>query len=326
MCMFAWPGMSVITSSQPRESSDTVTLVFIGDVMMHSRQLEYDYTTFLEPIRPMLDKADIAVANMEFTLAGEPYSGYPAFSAPDGYAEYVADCGVDVFLVANNHILDKGQSGLERTLSIYSRMGKMPEILDTKGIRIGIVNFTYGTNCARTPSCPIRYMQRDSVAADISRLRAAGADALIAFPHWGTEYETRHSAEQEEWAQWMADKGVDCILGAHPHVVQDTSHVVSAAGKKVPVVYSVGNAVSNMSAKNTRLELLVTLRIARDEQGSVSVCEPELTWLWCALPGTLSDTYQTIPIKDYYGEKELWITPSDYDNMIQTLNRYEKDN
>ena len=87
---------------------DTLSMVFIGDVMMHAKQLEYNFRTFLEPVRSRLEAADVAVANMEFTLAGEPYSGYPAFSAPDGYAEYLADCGVDVFLMANNHILDKG--------------------------------------------------------------------------------------------------------------------------------------------------------------------------------------------------------------------------
>ncbi len=59
---------------------------------------------------------------MEFTLAGRPYTGYPCFSAPDCYAEAIAESGVDIFLTANNHILDKGREGIERTLGIYTRM------------------------------------------------------------------------------------------------------------------------------------------------------------------------------------------------------------
>ena len=95
---------------------DTVSMFVIGDVMLHSKQMEYPYTQFLAGIKRLMQSADVTVANMEFTLAGEPYTGYPEFSAPDEYATYAADCGVNVFLTANNHIMDKGRAGLERTL------------------------------------------------------------------------------------------------------------------------------------------------------------------------------------------------------------------
>ena len=61
---------------------DTLTLTVIGDIMLHSRQMEYPYGPFLAGVAPRLRKADFAIGNMEFTLGGEPYSGYPAFSAP----------------------------------------------------------------------------------------------------------------------------------------------------------------------------------------------------------------------------------------------------
>ena len=311
---------------------DTVEMVFIGDVMMHARQLEYDYTDFLEPLRPLLSQADIAVANMEFTLAGKPYSGYPAFSAPDGYATYVKDLGVDVFLTANNHITDKGENGLRRTLHIYDSLRVRhtgtgleertfhrdnPLMLYCKGLRIALVNFTYGTNTATAYEWPsVSLMDKDEVSRQVSRARELGADIVIAVPHWGTEYSLRHSREQEHWAQWLEEKGVDAIIGAHPHVVQDTTSIGA-----VPVIYSMGNAVSNMSAENTRLELAVTLKIAVDRHRKASVLTPELTFLWCTLPGKLTDGYQTIPVKKYLGHREMWISPSDYDNMVTTYRR-----
>ena len=101
------------------EYCDTISMVFIGDVMMHTKQLSYDHSGFLSEIAPLLSDADVAVAGMEFTLAGKPYTGYPAFSAPDSYLQSIKDAGVDVLLAANNHILDKGAAGLERTLGIY---------------------------------------------------------------------------------------------------------------------------------------------------------------------------------------------------------------
>ena len=69
------------------DAPDTLEIMVIGDVMMHSKQLQHDHRTFLREIAPALRKADFAIANMEFPLAGEPYSGYPVFSTPDWYAE-----------------------------------------------------------------------------------------------------------------------------------------------------------------------------------------------------------------------------------------------
>ena len=311
---------------------DTVEMVFIGDVMMHARQLDYDYRNFLEPLRPLLSTSDIAVANMEFTLAGKPYSGYPAFSAPDGYAAYVKDLGVDVFLTANNHIADKGERGLRRTLQIYdslrirhtgtglderSYLRDNPLMLYCKGLRIALVNFTYGTNSGTSYQWPaVSLMDKDEVSRQVRRARELGADIVIALPHWGTEYSLTHSKEQEQWARWLAGEGVDAVIGAHPHVVQDTTSIGA-----VPVIYSMGNAVSNMSAENTRLELAVTLRIAVDTHRRASVLDPGLTFLWCTLPGKLTDGYQTVPVKEYLGKRDLWKVPSDYDNMVTTYRR-----
>ena len=94
-------------------------------MMMHSAQIKtackdadtYDFSTYFQHLESRIKNADIAIANMEYTLAGQPYSGYPAFSAPDSYASYLAELGFDVFLAANNHIFDKGASGAERTIS-----------------------------------------------------------------------------------------------------------------------------------------------------------------------------------------------------------------
>lgn len=329
------------------ETTDTVSVTFIGDVMMHAKQLGYDYRGFFSELGEITRDADISIANMEFTLAGKPYSGYPAFSAPEGYADYAADCGIDVFLTANNHILDKGRTGLKRTLKIYEAMKDScgihytgtaldhaadttmnPLIIVGKGVRIALVNFTYGTNSDCEGEWPsVRLMDKEGVAGMIGRAKSRGADFIIALPHWGTEYKLRHSREQEEWAEWLADQDVDLIVGAHPHVVQDTTHIDG-----VPVIYSMGNAVSNMSADNTRLELAVRARFISRPDGTKDMMEPELVFLWCSLPGYLKDNYTTIPVKDYIGRRDEWLQPSDYDNMTATLKRvkeatgiYEKD-
>lgn len=305
-------------------------MTFIGDVMMHSAQLRYDSSAFLAELEPLFAGADISVANAEFTMAGPPYTGYPAFSSPDDYAANVAGNGVDVLLTANNHILDKGSAGMRRTLDLlpvpFTGSGRdssefaslNPLVLCCKGLRIALVNFTYGTNLGATAEWPlVNRMNRDRIRAQIARARRVGADFVIALPHWGVEYRLNPCEEQVAWAEFLVENGVDAIIGGHPHVVQDTTFM-----KGVPVVYSMGNAVSNMSAPNTRLALAVVLRMTSERPfGRKELLRPELHFLWCTLPGRLTQGYCTIEVDRYLDKRNLWINPSDWDEMVGTLER-----
>lgn len=325
---------------------DTLEICFMGDMMMHAEQLKtalrkdgsYDFSTYFRLIEDRIKDADIAVANMEYTLAGEPYAGYPCFSAPDSYAHYLADCGFDVFLAANNHILDKGSEGAARTADIYrkleqekgirftglasdeeERQNRYPLFIRRKGICVSMVNFTYGTNLGYTAHWPkTNYMgNRTEIlnALDDSQK----ADIVIALPHWGPEYILTHSESQEKTAGWLIDNGADIIIGGHPHVVQDTTSIDGT-----PVIYSLGNAISNMSAANTQLGLMAILKIVRHWNGDITMLKPELTWLWCSRPGGYADGYFVIPVEDYLGRKDEWKGAWDYDKMKTTYERVRK--
>ena len=113
-------------------------------------------------------------------------------------------------------------------------------------------------------------------------------------------------------------EGVDAIVGSHPHVVQDTTHI-----KGVPVIYSLGNAISNMSIINSRLGLAATLRFVCDPlTGEKRMLEPELRFLWCTLPERLlPDSYASLFVKEWASRRSDWLTPSDFDNMIETWKR-----
>lgn len=317
-----------------REDVDTVSLFIIGDVMCHSPQLPYDPYMFFEDIADEMAAADFGIANMEFTLAGKPYTGYPCFSAPDTFAEMMGAIGTDVFLMANNHIYDKGASGLSRTLSIYRSMADSvsftgaagsekefrnvcPLILRHHGIRLAVVNFTYALNGPRQKGWPnTAYMDRNDLEKTMKTARE-NSDFVLVMPHWGEEYHLRHSVSQQEWAEWLVEQGADAIVGAHPHVVQDTTHISG-----VPVIYSVGNAVSNMSKENTRVELAVKLRfIVNRTTGECRVDKPEILPMWCTLPGKLAKGYKTIFIEKWTGRRNAWSDPSDYDNMVASWRR-----
>lgn len=285
---------------------DTVRVMFVGDIMMHKAQITADYKSFLKPIAPAMKAADICVGNLEFTLAGKPYSGYPAFSTPDDFATHLAvDCGIDVFLTANNHILDKGNRGIKRTLERYGHLrdslgilytGSATDSLDLsrnnplflvrKGIRIALVNFTYGTNVAASAPWPkVNTMDSLEIKTSIEKARSKGADYIVALPHWGIEYETEHSTQQEYWARRMIAWGADAIVGTHPHVVQDYSQIDGKA-----IFYSLGNLVSNMTKTITKRGMVVSLIFVRDKiTGEKRMLEPQIQYTWCTIPGNLVD-------------------------------------
>ena len=320
----------------------------VGDIMMHGKQIEnthrggseYDFSSFFHLIEDEIMGADIAIGNMEFTLGGKPYTGYPSFSAPDGFEEYLADCGFNVFLAANNHIFDKSAAGAERTLEKYRNLqadrniwftglaGSQEELKQTtpliirvKGVTIALINFTYGTNQGCGKNWPkTNYLNdNNSFEEAFTKAKEAEADHIIALPHWGTEYTLKHSKTQERLAALMSDLGADAVIGTHPHVVQDIQTV-----KGVPVAYSLGNAVSNMSATNTQLELMATIRIVRDHYGDSYMLPITFTYLWCSLPGGFNDSYTVIPVEEYLDRKEEWHGKWDHEKMVSTYNRIKK--
>ncbi|GHV58917.1 capsular polysaccharide biosynthesis protein [Bacteroidia bacterium] len=270
LCLF----MGLLTLI-PTIKAQQVTLLFAGDAMQHQAQLDnacregsYDYSTYFQHLTEAVSCADIAVVNLETTLGGKPYKGYPMFSSPDEYAIALKDAGFDVFLNANNHILDRFSRGLHRTLDVLDSLNvkhtgvfrnleerekTYPLLMEANDIRIAFLNYTYGTNGMK-PAFPdiVNYINPLHIRQDIQRAKFLKADIIIANMHWGTEYQLRQSWEQEKTARFLIEEGVDIVMGSHPHVVQPAQVITDSTGRiSNVIVYSLGNFVSGMTAVNT---------------------------------------------------------------------------
>ena len=193
------------------------------------------------------------------------------------------------------------------------------------------INFTYGTNSRLKEEFPkVHRTDTAEIALAIRAAKESGADFIIALPHWGNEYVLKHSASQGRLARWLAEKGCDAVVGAHPHVLQDIETLTVARDngigtRQVPVVYSLGNFISNMSAPHTQVGMMVTLRFTKDRLGDRSMLDPALTLTWCSRPGHLTKGYTTIPVKEYVGRRDQWLNPWDYDKMTASYNRVKKE-
>lgn len=310
-------------------SVDTATVWVVGDIISHwavQKSAErYGYSTFFKYVEKDLAGADVAIGNMEFPLAGPPYTGYPFFSGSDQFARYLRDVGFDVLLTANNHMLDKGSEGLQRTISALERMNisytgiaadakadtlKNPLFVPVKGVTLALVNFTYGTNCAADSRWPkVLRLNRKALTPVLRRARE-GADFVLVFPHWGEEYRLRHNDRQEEMARWLVEQGADAIIGGHPHVVQDYQEIDG-----VPVIYSLGNALSNQNDLPARLEAAATFKIVIPDGEKPQLLKPSFTYLWCTKPGMVEDSYAVVPVTL---PADCWRVPKDYENMLKT--------
>lgn len=253
-------------------SAQQLKLIFAGDIMGHDTQIEsakaqgngsYDYSSCFEQIEPFISSADIAIGNLEVTLAGPPYKGYPAFSSPDELAMELKEVGFDIMVHANNHAIDRRKRGLERTLKVLDSLGiihsgvfkdghdrarQYPLIVEKNGIRLALLNYTYGTNGIKvTAPNIVNYIDTSQIKKDLAKAASAEPDFTIALMHWGNEYERKENSKQRALGELLFDNGVDAIIGSHPHVVQP---IKMERGSHL-VVYSMGNMISNQRKRYT---------------------------------------------------------------------------
>ncbi|MDE7010815.1 MAG: CapA family protein [Oscillospiraceae bacterium] len=280
----------------------TATLAVCGDAMSHMPVTndawdgeKYDYVRVMSGAKSRVEAADYAVVNLETTFAGGPkYSGYPAFNSPDGMAQGLKDLGFDLCLTANNHSLDKGWSGLSRTLDVLDETGlahvgtsRSQEerdanlvVADVGGISVAFLGYTYGTNGIPVPKdhpycinvfntdylSGLRELDRDRLAADLEQAKAADADLIAVMIHWGVEYQTKQNAYQEEVADFLFANGADIILGGHSHVPQPMELRTLEDGRQGFVCYSLGNFISSQNDEYTDTTAVLTLELTRDNE------------------------------------------------------------
>ncbi len=275
------------------DSVSEITLGFAGDLMCHTPQMtnaklpdgSYDFNPSFAEIKSALSAPDIMIGNLELTTAGskKPYGGYPAFNTPDEYITAISNAGFDFLVTSNNHSMDTGEEGLQRTLKKVRETGMGStgtfdsqrdhdsiRVLNKNGISIAILNYTYGTNGAY-PSANHKYMlnvsDSASVGAEVRRARAMNPDILVVIYHWGIENIAEPNAKQDSMFHWAADFGADLVIGAHPHVVGPVDHFKTKNNASLDsgvVAWSLGNFVSNQYWRYSDAGLILNVTIEKN--------------------------------------------------------------
>jgi poly-gamma-glutamate capsule biosynthesis protein CapA/YwtB (metallophosphatase superfamily) len=273
-----------VSSPKPSETASVpekreATLLAVGDIMAHMPQLpayyksatkSYLFTPWFDQVKPILRQGDWVIGNLETPIAGRDlkYTGFPRFNAPYELTEAVADAGVQLVSTANNHAMDRGIPGVERTLANVRKAGLIPVgtaasiqernriiMEERNGIRMGFLAYTYGINGIPVPkdkAFAVNIIDLAAIKEDIDRLRYADADVVTVSLHFGDEYQRLPNENQTRIAREVIKAGADIILGSHSHVVQPFEEIKIPAAesddgtaRRGIVIYSMGNFISN---------------------------------------------------------------------------------
>ena len=312
--------------------TDSIRLIFVGDVMGHETQLIgawseggdscYNFAPVFQWVKDYISSADLAIANFEVTLAGEPYTGYPTFSSPLSLAVALQDAGFNMLLTANNHILDRGVKGLEKTIDALDYLGIVhtgsfkdslrwktdyPLIIEEKGFRLAFLNYTYSTNMSRAKQpIIVNYLDTTRIIADLARCNEIDVDFIIACVHWGDEYKNNENREQRQIADFLAQNGCNLIVGSHPHVVQPMKKIAGNATDSVLVAFSLGNFVSNQRWRYSDGGIMLDVTLTKTN-GITKLNSYHYEPFWVRrYPEKGVQVYRIIPVIDYLNNPDRY--------------------
>lgn len=293
------------SAKQNDDTDNSVSIVMAGDMLMHmpvnrsgiKSDGDIDFSHLFTYTERYIKDADIAIVNQEVMLGGVELgiSGYPMFNTYYEVGDALVDAGFDVVLHATNHTMDRGKEGLLNCISyweenhpsvtylgIQDTAQEQDEIFVTeqKGIKIAILNYTYGLNGLPMPDdmpYAVNLMDKEKMAKDIAKAKEL-ADFIVVCPHWGTEYVLKASSYQKEYAQFFLENGVDLVIGAHPHVIEPIEMLSDENGNEMLVYYSLGNYVNSTASEEKdigkrMLGAIAEIKIIRDDSGDVVIDE-----------------------------------------------------
>jgi poly-gamma-glutamate synthesis protein (capsule biosynthesis protein) len=217
-------------------------------------------------MRELIAGADLAIANFENPAPNRfrYHTSGTSFTADPALIEGLANAGIDWVSLANNHIGDAGRTGILETIDNLAKFGiasggagrnsraaRRPTILEAGGIKIGILGYdTIAPVYRAGPEKPgSASLSAEIVAQDVQKARDAGAEVVIVFPHWGTEYDPTPFKGQQDLARASIDGGADLVIGNHAHWA---GAMEVYDGK--PIWYALGNFVFDQTWSEPTME------------------------------------------------------------------------
>lgn len=327
----------------------------------HANYNGYDFKPMITYIKEIVQNYDIAYYNQETILGGTELglSDYPTFNSPYETGDAMIDAGFNLVSLATNHTMDRGKKAVENSCKYWSEKTDVLtsgsycsqeekdaiKIKEVNNITYTMLNYTYGTNGMpvsddylvnvwptdtdriNNPETDTKYQQyKEQVKKDIEKVRDK-VDVLIVAMHWGVEYTHTPTKYEEDMANFLAEQGVNIIIGTHPHVIQPVTFIGDTL-----VIYSLGNFISAQyqnqgTCTNYKCTtgLMTNLKIEKTVKGkekTIKITNVENELIYNYYNQASWSGFQVIPfsnpiIKDYLPNyKQVYET---YKNVVQSM-------
>lgn len=320
----------------------SLNMLMVGDLIVHTNVYNdaktsdtYDFSPMFTNVKDFIKSHDLAFYNQETPFGGKElgYSGYPTFNTPSEIGDEMISLGFNLVSLANNHTMDKGETGAVNSLKYWNSKDIMTagsylseedrqkvDIREKNGITYNILAYTDLTNSPIPSGKPylLNMYNQNKVKVDIERVRDK-VDLLIVSMHWGNEYELQPSSRQKEIASYLASLGVDIIIGHHTHSVQPIEYIDGTL-----VIYSLGNFISSQLYDDNLVGLMTSLKIIKrveDERVTINLTDLEAGLIYTYYEGgrtmqSVHSDHRVIPFDN--------LTTDDFPRYKEFYNKYKE--
>ncbi|HQF43888.1 MAG TPA: CapA family protein [Ignavibacteriaceae bacterium] len=350
--VFNIPSTLIIDNSKSVNNSDstvTITISVVGDLMCHSPQFEYarvnkdsfDFTPVYRNVKKYLESSDFTFGNLETVTAGKDnkgYTGYPLFNTPVNYLDALKSIGFDLLVTANNHSFDRGEKGVLKTIDELIKrninyVGTFTSqndrdsirVFDINGIKTAILAYSYGTNDNPIPKGKdylINLIDFNIIEHDIRTARSKNAELVIVHYHFGDEYIREPVKSQKDAVSKAIEFGADIVIGGHPHVLQPVDFFKTNNGKLDTgfVAYSMGNFVSNQRDRYKDAGLIITFNITKNfTTDSIGINEVNYIPTWVFKGNTLNGREYVILPSTFQSDSTIILSQTEIKKMNQAF-------
>ncbi len=311
--------ISTNSSSSNNSHPDDIRLIATGDWIAHdsvnaaAKQTDgtYNYMPMINDFLPIFQDADIKFCNDPILNGGESLGiyGYPKFNSPTEFVTDMGKLGCNLVNTASNHSFDYTQQNITNSVAAWQAVPNMLAVAgenqnqqqhDTvhyftvKGVKFAFLAYTtyINTDAPAQNDYGVNVFSQQFASQQIQEAKQNGAKIIIASMRWGTEYSNVMNPAQQQDAQWLADQGVNLILGHGTHELQPVQELTGSGGNKTIVWYGLGNFLNTQEPPETLFNGLAVMDfdVKTDQITDMSYLPIYMHYEWTPAQAAADDT------------------------------------
>ena len=284
-----------ISIKEYKELDNSITIGYIGDLILLEDQLKLSNNNFDYMFNNMKEKfnnTDYVFGVLEGPVDDNSEYSYGNYSDnkdlklnyPTSFLKSIENSGIDFVTISNNHILDRGIDAYNNTINNlnnskldYTGTKNNYKIINIKGLKIGVLSYTYGlnyldkkdyeeyTNFLVSPYSKEFNKYKKQIHRDFVKLKKSNVDMIIVMPHYGTEFNYRIDLYQKKWNDFFIKEGANIILGDHSHVIEPIEYKNNSI-----IINSPGNYINSYIGHDSDISMYVKLYINKNSHKMIT--------------------------------------------------------